>query len=75
MPPTAQTKVHSLVEQLLDADDEQLRELVGPLVPIPLVRGLLPYAPRLLPGTAEELEAQLDKAQAFIDWLRDDSGE
>lgn len=64
-------KVTNLLGSMMDATDEQLQEILGP-VPVPMARALLPVIPMMLPDTAEDLDAQLDGFHGFLEQLRSD---
>lgn len=68
---TSLEKVRHLVEQIADADDQELAEL-APGVPPMLARPMASLLPRMLPDTTEELERLLDNASDFIAGLRSD---
>lgn len=68
---TSLEKVRALVEQIADADDQQLAQL-APGIPPMLARPITYLLPKMLPDTAEELEQLLDNAREFIDGLRSD---
>jgi len=67
---TALDKAQTFLEGLQDETDENLERLF-PGLPLPLVRGCLPYADRILPDTAAAFDQQLDTAERFLAWLRE----
>lgn len=64
-------KTRNLLDALMDADDDELRETLG-AIPVPMARGLLPIIPAMLPNTAEDLDEQIDQFTRFLDQLRSD---
>lgn len=68
---TSLEKTKRFVDELIDAEDDDLRKYV-PGIPIFLIRGLLPFIPKQLPDTPEELDSLLENCSRFVNYLRSD---
>lgn len=66
-------KVYLALEELEDADDEELKEALPLPIPVPTLRGLLPVVARYVPENAGELDEFLTQVGNFCHSLRSDA--
>jgi hypothetical protein len=66
-------KVYLALEQLADADDDEIKESIPLPAPVPMVRGILPVIARQLPDDPADLDAFLLNLSEFCLSFRSDA--
>lgn len=65
-------KVYEALEQLADADDDELREALPIPIPAAILRGVVPAIARNIPEDVRELDAFLTQVGDFCHAMRSD---